>query len=73
MAKSIRRDVQRLLNPFRGVMSIIRYELAEAVTVNGLHRDIYTNNVGILNNVPANRHYSSRNCSGSTHRLLMKR
>jgi len=32
---------QRLLNPFRGVMNIIEYQGAEAVTTDGLHWDIY--------------------------------
>lgn len=32
---------QRLLNPFRGAMHTVRYEAAEAVTVDGVHWDIY--------------------------------
>jgi len=32
---------QRLLNPFRGAMHVIRYEAAEAVTTDGVHWDIY--------------------------------
>ncbi|MGD2075235.1 MAG: hypothetical protein PVI91_00890 [Gammaproteobacteria bacterium] len=32
---------QRLLNPFRGVMNIIEYQGAEAVTTDGVHWDIY--------------------------------
>lgn len=37
----IRCYAQRLLNPFRGVKNVIEYQAAEAVTVDGLHRDIY--------------------------------
>lgn len=32
---------QRLLNPFRGAMHTVRYEAAEAVTVDGVNWDIY--------------------------------
>mgnify|MGYP001087937616 CR=1 FL=1 len=35
---------QRLLNPFRGAMLTIRYEAAEAVTLDGLRWDIYVAN-----------------------------
>lgn len=35
---------QRLLNPFRGVVNVIRYRSAEAVTMDGLHWDIYVAN-----------------------------
>ena len=35
---------QRLLNPFRGVMNVIRYYSAEAVTIDGLHWEIYVSN-----------------------------
>jgi hypothetical protein len=35
---------QRLLNPFRGVMHTLRYASAEAVTVDGVHWDIYVAN-----------------------------
>lgn len=35
---------QRLLNPFRGVVQIIRYEAAEAVSSDGLNWDIYVSN-----------------------------
>jgi hypothetical protein len=35
---------QRLLNPFRGVVQIVRYEAAEAVSSDGLHWDIYVSN-----------------------------
>jgi hypothetical protein len=35
---------QRLLNPFRGVINVIRYGSAEAVTTDGVHWDIYVRN-----------------------------
>jgi hypothetical protein len=35
---------QRLLNPFRGVTNIVRYQSAEAVTMDGVHWDIYVAN-----------------------------
>lgn len=35
---------QRLLNPFRGAMHTLRYDTAEAVTVDGLYWDIYVTN-----------------------------
>lgn len=44
---------QRLLNPFRGVMNIIEYRGAEAVTTDGIHWDIYVRDdelVADLNN-----------------------
>lgn len=39
---------QRLLNPFRGVMHIIRYQSAEAVTTDGIEWDIYVANDALL-------------------------
>ncbi len=39
---------QRLLNPFRGAMHVIRYRAAEAVTTDGLHWDIYVANDQLL-------------------------
>jgi hypothetical protein len=35
---------QRLLNPFRGVVNVVRYQSAEAVTMDGVHWDIYVAN-----------------------------
>jgi hypothetical protein len=35
---------QRLLNPFRGVVNVIKYQSAEAVTLDGVHWDIYVAN-----------------------------
>jgi len=39
---------QRLLNPFRGVMNVIRYQSAEAVTTDGIHWEIYVSNDALL-------------------------
>jgi hypothetical protein len=39
---------QRLLNPFRGAMHTLRYESAEAVTVDGVHWDIYVTNSAVI-------------------------
>jgi hypothetical protein len=39
---------QRLLNPFRGVMNIIAYQGAEAVTVDGVHWDIYVRDTELV-------------------------
>ncbi len=35
---------QRLLNPFRGIVNVIKYEAAEAVTTDGVRWDIYVSN-----------------------------
>ncbi|MEJ5211993.1 MAG: hypothetical protein WHV61_11285 [Burkholderiales bacterium] len=47
---------QRLLNPFRGAMHTIRYEAAEAVTLDGVHWDIYVANDSLLEGLDASRH-----------------
>ena len=39
---------QRLLNPFRGVMNIIAYQGAEAVTTDGRHWDIYVRDTDLV-------------------------
>lgn len=39
---------QRQLNPFRGVVNIVRYRSAEAVTSDGIHWDIYVSNDSLL-------------------------
>lgn len=39
---------QRLLNPFRGVVHIIRYQSAEAVTTDGVEWDLYVANESLL-------------------------
>ena len=46
---------QRLLNPFRGVMHIIRYASAEAVTLDGAHWDIYVSDDTLLAGLQVNR------------------
>jgi len=46
---------QRLLNPYRGVMHTIRYASAEAVTLDGLHWDIYVSNDALLEGLEINR------------------
>lgn len=46
---------QRLLNPFRGVMNIIEYQGAEAVTTDGRHWDIYVRDTGLVEDI-ANAH-----------------
>ena len=39
---------QRLLNPFRGVVHVIRFQSAEAVTADGIEWDIYVANDALL-------------------------
>jgi hypothetical protein len=39
---------QRLLNPFRGAVHVIRYQSAEAVTTDGIEWDIYVANDALL-------------------------
>ncbi len=46
---------QRLLNPFRGVVNIIRYRSAEAVTSDGIHWDIYVSNDSLLDGLDKRR------------------
>jgi hypothetical protein len=43
---------QRLLNPFRGAVHVIRYASAEAVTTDGVHWDIYVSNDALLRDLP---------------------
>ncbi|MCO6411744.1 MAG: hypothetical protein J5I92_03280 [Thiogranum sp.] len=43
---------QRLLNPFRGVMNIIEYQGAEAITTDGVHWDIYVRNSELVEELP---------------------
>ncbi len=43
---------QRLLNPFRGAVQVIRYASAEAVTTDGVHWDIYVSNDALLRDLP---------------------
>ncbi|MDH5766760.1 MAG: hypothetical protein OEZ38_12160 [Gammaproteobacteria bacterium] len=46
---------QRLLNPFRGVMNVIEYEGAQAVSTDGLHWDIYVRDNELVKDL-ANSH-----------------
>jgi len=46
---------QRLLNPYRGVISCIRYESAEAVTRDGVRWDIYVSNDRLLDGMDTTR------------------
>lgn len=43
----IRKQAMRLLNPFRGVMNIIEYRGAEAVTIDGVHWDMYVKDMSL--------------------------
>mgnify|MGYP005835343323 CR=1 FL=1 len=43
---------QRLLNPFRGAVHVIRYASAEAVTTDGVHWDIYVSNDALVADLP---------------------
>lgn len=47
---------QRLLNPFRGVMNVIRYRGAEAVTTDGVHWEIYVSNDELRNGLDPHAH-----------------
>ena len=43
----ILKNAVRLLNPFRGVMNIIEYQGAEAVTIDGINWDIYVKDMSL--------------------------
>lgn len=43
---------QRLLNPFRGAMNVIEFEAAEAVTLDGIHWDIYVRDAELVKDLP---------------------
>lgn len=45
---TIRCYAQRLLNPFRGIINVIEYEGAEAVTMDGVFWDIYVRNAELV-------------------------
>ena len=49
---ALRHYAQRLLNPFRGVMNIIEFEAAEAVTTDGIHWDIYVRDAELVRDMP---------------------
>ncbi|MBE9516386.1 MAG: hypothetical protein IME93_05360 [Proteobacteria bacterium] len=44
----VRHYSQRMLNPFRGLMHVIETDGADAVTVDGIHWDLYVDNVELL-------------------------
>lgn len=46
---------QRLLNPFRGCVHVIRYASAEAVTTDGVHWDIYVSNDALVRDLAGTR------------------
>lgn len=46
---------QRLLNPFRGSMNIIEYKGAEAVSLDGIHWDIYVRNHELIKDLSSER------------------
>jgi hypothetical protein len=46
---------QRLLNPYRGIVEVLRYQSAEAVTTDGIHWDIYVANDELLKGLPRHK------------------
>ena len=46
---------QRMLNPFRGIVSYISYRSADAVTADGSHWDIYVSNEALLDGLDSVR------------------
>lgn len=48
---TIRCYAQRLLNPFRGVINIIEYESCEAVSMDGVHWDIYVQDADLVSDI----------------------
>jgi len=55
MSASIKKQAVRLLNPFRGVMNIIEYEGAEAVTIDGVNWDIYVRDISLTRDLDETR------------------
>lgn len=47
---------QRVLNPFRGVLQVIRYRGAEAVSMDGEHWDLYVRNDSLLDGLDTDGH-----------------
>lgn len=47
---------QRLLNPFRGVMNVIRYQSAEAVTTDGINWEIFVSNDELRDGLDTHAH-----------------
>lgn len=50
---AIRKHGVRLLNPFRGVMNIIEFKGAEAVTIDGMNWDIYVKDLSLMVDLPS--------------------
>jgi len=46
---------QRLLNPYRGTVHVLRYQSAEAVTTDGIHWGIYVANDELLRGLPRHK------------------
>ncbi len=46
---------QRLLNPYRGVVHVLRFQSAEAVTTDGMHWDLYVANDELLKGLPRHK------------------
>ena len=46
---------QRLLNPYRGVVHVLRFQSAEAVTTDGVHWDLYVANDELLKGLPRHK------------------
>jgi hypothetical protein len=53
--EKIRKQAVRLLNPFRGVMNIIEYKGAEAVTIDGINWDIYVRDMSLTEDLDQNQ------------------
>ncbi len=51
---------QRMLNPFRGIINVIKYKAAEAVTTDGVRWDIYVKNESLLSDVHGKHHPSKK-------------
>lgn len=66
---------QRLLNPYRGVVHVLRYQSAEAVTTDGIHWDIYVANDELLKGLPRHKKIQTsdiRYCSWSRSKGLKR-
>lgn len=44
----VRHYSQRMLSPYRGLMHVVETDGADAVTVDGVHWDLYVDNIGLL-------------------------
>jgi len=57
-------NAQRLLNHFRGVMNIIEYQGAEALTTDGIPWDICVRDTGFVENIANNLKVQTSDISG---------